>query len=168
MKTALIAYHHDSHASWDEQLTWLQFAFNTARHEAHNEVHSLLFFGFVPNTPLSNIYNISELLPDSFRALDLDDMWERAHKQLLHSHHRRERRYNRSRVLNHYNVGDLVMLDNNPLSRAVDKFAAKLAPRFLGPFSITEVYNGVNFRLCHVGLGYDKRTHVSQIKPFVK
>jgi hypothetical protein len=35
---ALIAYHHLDHSRWDENLTWLQFAFNTACHEAHKEL----------------------------------------------------------------------------------------------------------------------------------
>ena len=60
------------------------------------------------------------------------------------------------------------MMGNHALSRAVDKFAAKLAPRFLGPFSIIEIYNGVNVRLRHVDLGYEKQAHVSLTKPFVK
>ena len=165
LRAALIAFHHDRHASWDEQLMWLRFAFNTARHEAHREVPFHLFFGFTPNTSLTNTWDISDLLPDSLAALSIPEMWERAHRQLLLSHRRNARRYNQGRRPFNYKVGDKVMLVNHPLSKAVDRFAAKLAPRFLGPFEILEIYNEVNVKLRHVTLNYLKRAHVTQIKP---
>jgi transposase InsO family protein len=34
LRSALIAYHGNAHSSWDENLTCLQLAFNTARHES--------------------------------------------------------------------------------------------------------------------------------------
>jgi transposase InsO family protein len=34
-RAALIAYHSGAHATWDQNLTWLQLAFNTAEHESN-------------------------------------------------------------------------------------------------------------------------------------
>ena len=164
LKTMLIAYHHDDHTSWDTQLDWLQFAFNTARHEAHQHVPFHLFFGFEPNTSLSNSWSIGDLLPDSPRNFDIAKIWESAHRELLRAHDRSRRRYDKGRRPHSFKVGDRVMLTNHPVSRAVDRFAAKLAPRFLGPFVISEIYGNVNVRLTHETLGYQKRAHVSQIK----
>jgi hypothetical protein len=47
LRAALIAYHHLDHSRWDENLAWLQFAFSTARHDAHKDSP--------PNSPLSNL-----------------------------------------------------------------------------------------------------------------
>ena len=55
LKTTLVAYHHDDHASWDKQQDWLQFVLSTARHEAHREAPFHLLFGFVPNITLYNV-----------------------------------------------------------------------------------------------------------------
>jgi transposase InsO family protein len=33
LRAALIAYHNQAHDTWDQQLGWLQLAFNTAEHE---------------------------------------------------------------------------------------------------------------------------------------
>ncbi|GFG36571.1 hypothetical protein Cfor_06188 [Coptotermes formosanus] len=34
LRAALILYHGDTHVTWDQNLTWLQLAFNTANHKA--------------------------------------------------------------------------------------------------------------------------------------
>ena len=35
LKSALIAYHANDHTSWDQNLSWIQYAFNSAYHEGH-------------------------------------------------------------------------------------------------------------------------------------
>ena len=64
LKSALIAYHSGDHSRWDSQLHWLQFAFNSAKHEAHKETPFGVMMGLRPNCPLSNLWSIDELLPD--------------------------------------------------------------------------------------------------------
>ena len=59
-------------------------------------------------------------------------------------------------VLNSFQLGDQVILVNHPVSKAVDKFAAKLAPRFVGLFLIEELHGRVSAVLCHVTLDYLK------------
>jgi transposase InsO family protein len=64
LRAALIAYHHFDHSRRDENLNWLEFAFNTARHEAHKVSPFRLMMSFVPNSPLSNLRSIKDLLPN--------------------------------------------------------------------------------------------------------
>jgi transposase InsO family protein len=61
LRSALIAYHHDKHCLWNSELYWLQFAFNSARHEAHDCTPFSLMCGFKPYNPLSNVWSTSEL-----------------------------------------------------------------------------------------------------------
>jgi hypothetical protein len=58
------------YSRWDENLVWLQFAFNTARHEAHKDSPFSLMMSFTSNSPLSNLWSIKDLLPDDPDNLD--------------------------------------------------------------------------------------------------
>lgn len=51
LKSALIAFHSAHHSRWDNQLHCLQFAFNTAKPEAHKETSFSLIMRFKPNSP---------------------------------------------------------------------------------------------------------------------
>jgi hypothetical protein len=54
LRAALIAYHADSQTTWDENLTWLQLAFNTATHEATENTPFEIVFPFRAGSPLLN------------------------------------------------------------------------------------------------------------------
>ena len=71
LRAALIAYHSADHRSWDQNLYWLSFALNSARHEVHDQTPVSVVLGFRVNNPLSNMWNIHDLLPEVQRAGDL-------------------------------------------------------------------------------------------------
>ena len=71
------AYHSADHRSWDQNLYWLSFAFNCARHEAHDQTPVSLVLGFRVNNPLSNLLNIHDLLPEVQRVGDVKEVWKR-------------------------------------------------------------------------------------------
>ena len=58
LRTALIVYHSESHTTWDQNLTWLQLAFNMAEHEATRAAPFLVIFHFRFNSPLLNHWKI--------------------------------------------------------------------------------------------------------------
>lgn len=43
LKAALKVFHHESQSSWDEDLSWLSLAFNTAVHESTKSTPDILF-----------------------------------------------------------------------------------------------------------------------------
>jgi hypothetical protein len=57
------------------------------------------------------------------------------------------------------------MVRNFPQSRAVDKFSAKLAPRYRGPFKIRHFLTPVTVRLSSTVDNSLSRAHLSQLKP---
>ncbi|KAJ8949765.1 hypothetical protein NQ314_008118 [Rhamnusium bicolor] len=64
-------------------------------------------------------------------------------------------------------VGDRVMKRDNPLSSAVRNFAAKLAPKYSGPYTVTKVWSPVVYDLkSDTGRKY-ARIHIKDLKPFV-
>jgi hypothetical protein len=140
LRAALIAYHHLDHSRWDENLNWLQFAFNTARHEAHKNCPFSLMMSFAPNSPLSNLWSIKDLLPDDPHTNSIRDRWNTALRNLRLAHNHAARKYNRTRKPPPFQVGDHVWLRHFPVSKANRQFAAKLSPRYKGPY-ILAVYH---------------------------
>jgi transposase InsO family protein len=63
LRAALIAYHRDAHNTWDQQLPWLQLAFNTAKHESTKSTPFAVIFPFRAGSPLLSQWTINELLP---------------------------------------------------------------------------------------------------------
>jgi hypothetical protein len=164
LKSALIAYHHANHALWDSELHWLQFAFNTARHESSGCTPVSLMFAFSPNNPLSNIWTLSQLLPDRPEPAALRDVWNRARHNLRRSHERVRRYYDAKRQSCPYSTGQKVMVRNYPQNRAAHSFSAKLAPRYRGPYTTAEFTTPVSVKLLNPANHTYIRAHLSQLK----
>ena len=113
------------------------------------------------------MYGIFTMLPDPFQNRDIKQIWAQARRNLQRAHDKMGRRYNSGWKLSPFKIGDKVMLLNYPISRAANRFAAKLASRYTGPFSVIAIYNGVNLLLEHDRDGYQRRAHVAQVKMFV-
>ena len=164
LRAALIAYHHRDHSRWDENLSWLQFAFNSARHDSHKVSPYSLMFTFTPNSPLSNLWSLKDLLPDHCDANSIRERWDAARRNLRLAHEVVRTRYDSTRKPVPFRTGDLVWLRNFPVSKAERKLSAKLSPRYRGPFRIAEFTTPVSVRLVDE-LGRPKaRAHVSQLK----
>ena len=64
MRAALVAYQSGAHTTWDQNLTWLQLAFNTAEHESTKAAPFVVIFPFRTASPLINQWKINDLLPE--------------------------------------------------------------------------------------------------------
>jgi len=166
LRSALISFHADKQTTWDQELPWIQFAFNTARHESHKAVPFELMMGFPPNNPLANIWKIGDLLPPPGTA-DVKSTWAAARRNLIRARELVRRKYNKGRVANPFSVGDLVFCKTHPASSALDKRAAKLCHRWSGPHRIVKFLTPVTVRLADPRTGVVfRRAHISQLKPF--
>ncbi|KAJ4447626.1 hypothetical protein ANN_09633 [Periplaneta americana] len=74
LRPALIVHHSQDHTSWDTQLDWLQFAFNSARHQSHKLIPFSLMMAYPPQSTLSNLWLFEDLLPDSPDPQQLKDL----------------------------------------------------------------------------------------------
>jgi transposase InsO family protein len=164
LRAALIAYHHRDHTRWDENLTWLQFAFNSARHDAHKATPFSLMFSFTPNSPLSNLWAIKDLLPDNTDVGVIRERWDAARRNLSLAHRSLQKKYDRTRTPVPFRVGDSVWLRNFPVSKADQRLTAKLSPRYKGPYVIAQFTTPVSVRLTDSTTGGTVRAHVSQLK----
>lgn len=166
LRSALIAFHAENQTTWDQELPWLQFAFNTAPHESHKAVPFEVMLGFKPNDPLANIWKIGDLLPPP-GVTDVKATWQAARRNLIRARELVGRKYNKGRKPNPFQVGDLVFCKAHPASSAVDKRAAKLSYRWTGPHRIVRFLTPVTARLVDPQTGkIFGRAHVSHLKPY--
>jgi transposase InsO family protein len=164
LRAALIAYHHRDHSRWDENLSGLQFAFNSARHDSIRASPFSLVFSFTPNSPLSNLWSIKELLPDEVDTGSIRERWDAARKNLCLAHDSVRRKYDRGRRPPPFQVGSRVWLRNFPVSKAGRHISAKLIPRYRGPYIIAEFTTPVSVKLTDSAGEVRIRAHVSQLK----
>jgi len=166
LRAALIAYHRDAQTSWDGQLHWIQLGFNIAEHEATKATPFEIIFPFRAGSPLLHKWKISELLPEKCNKAMLKKKWTMVKQNLVNSRNNMERRYNQNRKPNPFKVGDLVYYKNHPISHAGKRVAAKLLPRYKGPFKIASFLTPVTVRLVDPVSGrYITRAHLSLLKP---
>lgn len=167
LHSVLIAYHANDHTRWDENISWIQFAFNTARHEGHKTTPFELMFTYKPNHPLSAFWHINDLLPEDVNNVNIKEMWNKARANLKLSLGRSKKYYDKKVRDHKYKVRDLVLYQNHPLSKAIDKIASKLCYRWLGPYRIQRFITPVTVALCDPYTGeYVRRAHVSQLKKY--
>jgi transposase InsO family protein len=166
LRAAFIAYHSDAHDSWYVNLHWLQLAFNMAEHEATKSTQFAVIFPFPPGSPLTNRWKIQELLPVKWNKRELNQRWNSVRRNLYNSRDRVETRYNRNQLPNPFKVKQLVYYKNHPISHAGKKIAAKLMPRYRGPYRIQTFLTPVTVRLVDPKSGrVITRAHLSQLKP---
>jgi hypothetical protein len=166
LKAALIAYHADAQDRWDQDLDWLQLAFNTATHESTNSTPFQTLFPFRPGSPLVNRWGIQELLPNKVSARALRSKWLAVRKQLQATNEKVARKYNVGRVPCKFKIGDAVWLKAHHVSKSSHGFSSKLAFRWKGPFVIDKFLTPVTVRLVHHAEPAQVfRAHLSQIKP---
>ncbi|XP_054259614.1 uncharacterized protein K02A2.6-like [Macrosteles quadrilineatus] len=166
LRAALIAYHAEKQDCWDQNLNWLQLAFNTALHEGHKSIPFQLMLGYKPNNPLSNIWKINHLLPDSPDS-NIKEAWAAAKRNLHLSHERVRRRYNVGRKENPFKIGQLVYCLAHPVSSAIEKKAGKLCYRWTGPHRIARFLSPVTALLVDpLSGGKFRKAHVSHLKEY--
>jgi hypothetical protein len=91
--------------------------------------------------------------------------WAEVKRNLTQSQTLVAQRYNRNLVPQPFQVGDMVYYKNHPISHAGRHMAAKLMPRYRGPFRVDAFLTPVTVRLVHPGSGrFVTRAHVSLLK----
>ncbi|XP_071582092.1 uncharacterized protein [Temnothorax nylanderi] len=135
-------YVDKNHRNWDERIPELQFAYNTARHEATGYTPAYLVYGREPVSPLNQdaAPNIPAPPPDETRR-HLEEAFELARIHLAQAF--QQKYYNLRRRAWTPKVGDWVWKREYPLSNKAAAFNAKLAPKSRGPFKVRKIISPV-------------------------
>jgi len=178
-KQLITSYLENDHQKWDEYLSEIQFALNSVVQDSTGFSPAFLNFGreLKPFSSLRTEVSGSDDIPSlevsqenlkgwAKRIAKLKEFYHIAEDHMLKASTVQSHRYNLRRRAVKYKAGDMVLRKSFQLSSAVDKKAAKLYPKFEGPYIVDEVSKGGS---CWLKTRSGKRCglwHPSKLKPY--
>jgi hypothetical protein len=173
VKQALAIFAKDDHRTWDEHLSYVVFALRTATSEVTGFTPAKLVFGRELDTPLnadsSLLTGQSSPFDPSQHVQNVDEERRLIYKKAIEAYNKaktkQQQRYNLRHRPVHLKVGDLVYHKNFSLSNAGERTTAKLNPKYVGPFKISQIVGNCHYQLVDLKDAKDHgRWHVSHLK----
>ena len=127
------AYCHDSHTNWYSILPNIELLFNVTPHLSTGFSPYEIISGKNPPNPLTNL--IEPLLP-AVAAKPLQQIHSEALSNLRRAAN--QRKNSRKTRCDAFQVGDFVLLRENPISDAANKIYAKFSLLYSGPYLVTD------------------------------
>lgn len=176
VKTMIAQYIKDDHTLWDVYLKELCYAYNTSVHDTTGYTPALLNFGRelrIPNAahgPLkvAGVRESPSLSAEVKSRLEkLSAIFEKCRKNMKRASESQTKYYNLRRREVSYKVDDKVWLRQHPLSSAAESFAAKLAAKYDGPYTIMSKVGANIYQLQSDSSRTIVRAHVKDLKRYV-
>ena len=176
LKTQLAILVGDDHRTWSEKLPSIRFAMNTAVCSSTEHTPAYLTFGRELRTPDDNAHDLREIISsENFipeitpKLLVLAETLKRVREVQEGKEEKRKEYVDKSRRPSpKYKPGDRVLVDAHTLSKTVQGFSSKLAPRRDGPYIILKNHGPSSYHVADpktpnqsVGL-----YHSSALRPF--
>lgn len=152
-------------STWSQKLLWVEFAHNTLPCASTGLTPFQCAYGFQP--PLFPSLEGETQVPSAHAMLQrCRRTWLGARRIMLRTQAQYKKAANRKRSSGPvYEVGDQVWLSTKDLNLKVP--SRKLAPKFIGPFTISKLINPVAVRLSLPrSLRIHPTFHISRLKPF--
>ena len=175
VKTMLRTYvNQNDHRTWDENIASLACAIRTSKHETTGFTPYFVTFGR-EHRLYGQEYDTrvaSEDLPlDDYvkkKVEALRKTYEDVRKRIKVCRERNRHNYNlRRRPGQEFAIGQEVWRRNKVLSDAANKFSAKLAPQYVGPFKIRRKTGSCTYEL-EDSFGHSKGVwHMENLKPVI-
>ncbi|XP_070855535.1 uncharacterized protein [Drosophila suzukii] len=158
-------------SSWDELLPEIALAINASVSDSTGYSLAILTQGREPRLP-TILYD--EVTPGSTviskdpagKALQLRGNFGIVRSNLQRASQEQARQYNLRRREWRPNRGDKVWLRQHPLSKAAEGFAAKLAPKYDGPYTVTRFISPNLVVLRRPRERRSRSANISQLKPY--
>lgn len=172
LKTMIRQFIQENHRHWDKYLSEFRLAINTAVQESTGYTPALLNFGRELRLPKALHHDVEEEIDekppenphDRLRILKV--LRQKVQKSLTNASTRQAKYYNLRRRPNSMKIGQQVLCRTHHLSDAAKGFAAKLAPKFEGPYTILRT-EGANIFILGSDKGHTVRAHVKDLKPYL-
>lgn len=169
LKTMMASYVGNQHKHWDKYLPEFRFAINSAVQESTGVSPAELNLGRSLRGPLDVVLQPREVAPDTpayTKITQLEDLCSFVNKNLDSARRRQKRNYDKHRRDMEFGEQDRVWVRGHPLSKAEKSFAAKLAPKWQGPYRVVQQVGPVNYKVVLEASGRDlKVVHISHLKP---
>jgi hypothetical protein len=165
LNAALKIFHNQLQKMWDDKLHFLAFAFNSACHESTKMCPSKLFLGRDLNTPLENVWDLTEVHVSSEK--ERTKFWTEAIRNLRMAKNRVAKRFNIGRKEAQYKVGDTVLCQRKVLSSKGRGISQKLELKWSVPMVIVRFLkpNVVQLAMPESGV-IVRKAHVPQLKSY--
>ncbi|XP_036142095.1 uncharacterized protein K02A2.6-like [Monomorium pharaonis] len=163
LKTMISQYVRRNHRAWDEHIGELQFAYNTAKHDATGYTPAYLMYGRELRRPTEPPTETERPRPHALQKR-LRETHEFVRIQNARAFQRQEKYYNLRRRNWQPKLGEWVWKHDHPLSKRAEAFNAKLAPKFIGPLEVRRIISPVIVDLRSKGGKWYRHTHVQDLK----
>ncbi|BFF96472.1 uncharacterized protein DMAD_05110 [Drosophila madeirensis] len=169
VKTMIAQFTEGDQRCWDEKWPELMLAFNSGVSQSTGYSPAFVVQGREPRLPRA-LYDEEALgtgqgtLPPQENATKMKELFELVRRNLERAAQDRARFYNLRRRAWKPKVGDIVWARQHHLSNAAEGFAAKLSPKYAGPYRIMDFVSPV---ICNLRGDDDRRTrtaHISDLK----
>ncbi|XP_065356170.1 uncharacterized protein LOC135950562 [Calliphora vicina] len=168
IKTIIAQFSGQQHTTWDELLPEIILAINTSSSESTGYSPAYLTQVREPRLPKALYDEVTigtgarNITPDE-RATELKEVFRIVRRNLAKAS---ENQYNLRRRRWKPNIGDQVLVRQHPLSKAIDYFAAKLAPKYGGPYVVKGFLNPVIVEIVGIQNKDMRKAHISELKPY--
>ena len=165
LKAALKIFHHESQNAWDEDLSRLSMAFNTAVHESTQFTPDILFLGREMKCPLAVRWDLG---PVNSGQVDEGNpaFWIGAYENLKHASRKVASHYNQGRAPHQFKNGDLDRYRLKPVSSKVHVVSGKMMLKWSRSLVIVrEVRPSVVLMANPDSVAIVTRAHVIHLKP---
>ncbi|KAM8715068.1 hypothetical protein ACLKA7_002162 [Drosophila subpalustris] len=172
VKTMIAQFAGANQRCWDEALPEITLAVNTSVTASTGYSPAFVTQGREPRLPQALFDEVTigtgqVAQEPRENAGKLKEIFEIVRRSLEKAAQDQARHYNLRRRSWKPSVGDKVWLKEHHLSNAAEGFAAKLAPRFGGPYRVVDFVSPVICKLQSPMDNKTKRAHISDLKPHV-
>ena len=167
MLSMFVSKHQDD---WDEYLPFVVHAYNTSIHSAMGETPFFMTHGFDARQPsmLDVVHYGEAIQPEEYRIELIRKMIVTRQEVKEYMEHNKQihlEKINQQRKEGQYQIGDLVWLYVQRLSKGLSK---KFMLPWQGPYRILEIKNGINFRLASLGgRKLTQLVHIGRLKKYI-
>ncbi|XP_039309912.1 uncharacterized protein K02A2.6-like [Solenopsis invicta] len=173
LKTMIIAFLDRDHRDWDLHIHDFRFAYNTAHHSSIGTSPAFLNLG----RELEPINSLRRRCRDATEVASGEaGDWSRRMQDLQALHawvsenleqaYQKQAYYNKHRRDKTFGVGELVLKRQHVLSSAAQNIAAKLSPKFHGPFRVSKALSPVVYELTDLDGTAMGKAHIKDLKVY--
>lgn len=150
--------------NWDTNIEALQFAYNTAVHDATGYIPAYLNHGRELISPVCDTRtNDTAPAPEEVQQ-QLKEAYNLVQIQLARSFHRQQGYYDLRRRNWKPTIGEWVWRREHPLLKNADNFNAKLAPKYSKPYKIHRIISPVIVNLQSKRGKWLRHIHIQDLK----